>query len=498
MLCPKCQFENSEESKFCGGCGKKFDLTCSECGTNNPAENIFCNECGSNLKPAKKVPDQITETKSPPASPSKETLVTDKPAFTGERKHITVLFSDLAGYTAMSERLDPEEVKEIMSWIFGEIAQVVTKYEGFIEKFVGDAVMVLFGVPKVHEDDPVRAIKAAREIHDLVEAISSKLKQKIRQPLNMHSGINTGLIVTGEVDVEKGTHGVVGDTLNQASRLADIARPGEILVGSQTHELVTPYFETKPLAAVSIKGKAKPVTPYLVVKELVVSNRFEAAEQRGFTTFTGRRQELITLNSCLDKAMTGNGQFVTVVGEAGVGKSRLLFEFRHSIDRDQFTALQGRCQSYGSTVPYLPFLNALKRGLHLSEDDTPSELKEKAVSNILYIDKKLEQFLPLYLHLLSIQSENHPLPKNLHGIELKNAINQALAALNLLNSKRKPMVLILEDWHWADEASDSTLKHLVSLIASYPLMVVVIYRPEYSSSWSNWSYHTPYCLKTTR
>jgi predicted ATPase len=360
---------------------------------------------------------------------------------------------------------------------------------------VGDAAMALFGVPKAHEDDPVRAIKAAREIHDLVEKISFKLNQKIGQPLKMHSGINTGLIVTGEIDVEKGTHGVVGDTINLASRLADIAMPGEILVGSQTHELVAPYFETRPLAAVPIKGKTKPVVPYLIVKESVVHSRLEAAELRGFTAFTGRKQELNTLNSCLDKARAGNGQFVTVVGEAGIGKSRLIFEFRHSIDRDQFTVLQGRCQSYGGNVPYLPFLNALKRGLHLSEDDTPSELREKAVSNILDIDQTLKQFIPVYLHLLSIQSEDHALPKNLHGLELKNMINEALAIINILNSKRKPMVLILEDWHWADEASDLTLKHFVSLIASYPIMVVVLYRPEYSTSWANWSYHTPIVLK---
>jgi class 3 adenylate cyclase len=495
MLCPICNLESPAGSKFCGGCGQKFDLVCSKCGTNNPAENKFCNECGLNLKPAKSVAGRITETKSQPVFHSKETLATDSPTITGERKHITVLFSDLAGYTAMSEQLDPEEVKEIMSWIFGEIAQVVTKYEGFIEKFVGDAVMVLFGVPKVHEDDPVRAIKAASEIHNLVKAISSKLKQKIGHALNMHSGINTGLIVTGEVDIERRIHGAVGDTLNLASRLADIARPGEILIGSQTHELVAPYFETKPLASVSLKGKTKPITPYLVVKESLVGNRFEAAEQRGFTAFTGRKQELITLDSCLDNARAGNGQFVTVVGEAGVGKSRLIFEFRHSIGRDQFTVLQGRCQSYGSNVPYLPFLNALKRGLHLNEDDTPLELKEKAVSNILDIDQALKRYIPVYLHLLSIQSEEHPLPKNLYGLELKNMINEALAAINILNSKRKPMVLILEDWHWADEASDLTLKHIVSLIASYPLMVVVLYRPEYFTSWSNWSYHTPIVLK---
>ena len=495
MICPKCRFENPDGSKFCGGCGRKFDLTCSECGTMNPPENRFCNECGTDLRPVKEVSDQAAETKSPPISASKEALTKDVPSATGERKHVTVLFSDLTGYTAMSEKLDPEDVKEITSQIFGEISRIVANYDGFIEKYAGDAVMAIFGVPQSHEDDPIRAIKAAREIHQFVDTISPTLEKQIGQSISMHTGINTGLVVTGQVDMQRGTHGIAGDTVNLASRLSSLAQPGEILASPQTRALIAPYFETQPLEIVSIKGKTKPITPYLVVRELGVHTRFEAAEQRGFTAFTGRRQELITLNSCLNKVVAENGQFVTVVGDAGVGKSRLVFEFRHSIDRDQFTVLQGRCQSYGSNVPYLPFLNALKRGLHLSEDDTPSELKEKVVSNILNIDETLEQFLPFYLHLLSIPSENHPLPRNLHGIELKNAINQALAVLNILNSKRKPMVLILEDWHWADEASDSTLRHLVSLIDSYPLMVVVIYRPEYSLTWPNWSYHTPIVLK---
>jgi len=495
MQCPKCQFENPEGIKFCVECGNKLEAICPKCGFNNSPSFKFCGECGHNLKLSKEVFDEISEPEKAPLHLRIEEPSSDTAHIESERKHVTVLFSDLTGYTAMSEKLDPEEVKEITSRIFGDISKIVGKYDGFIEKYAGDAVMAIFGVPKAHEDDPIRAVKAAREIHELVNVISPDVESRIGQPISMHSGINTGLVVTGEVDVERGTHGVAGDTINLASRLSSLAQPGEILASPQTHALIAPYFETKPLEIVSIKGKTKPVTPHLVVREFGVHTRFEASERLGFTAFTGRSHELTTLNSCLDKVVTGNGQFVTVVGEAGVGKSRLVFEFRHSIDRDKFTVLQGRCQSYGSNVPYLPFLNALKRGLHLSEDDTPSELEEKVISNILSIDQTLEQLLPFYLHLLSIPSENHPLPKNLHGIELKNVINQALAALNILNSKRKPMVLILEDWHWADEASDSTLRHLVSVIASYPLMVVAIYRPEYSSTWPNWSYHTPIVLK---
>ena len=215
MKCPNCQFENREEAKFCLKCGEKLELKCPQCGKELPLLAEFCDECGARL-------GLLAEEKEVPEAE-------------GERKHVTVLFSDLSGYTGMSEKLDPEELKEIMSRIFGEIAQVVTKYEGFIEKFVGDAAMALFGVPKAHEDDPIRAIKVAREIHELVDAFSPEVEKKIGQGITMHSGINSGLVVTGEIDIEKGTHGVAGDTVNLASRLCSLGKAGEILVGPATY-----------------------------------------------------------------------------------------------------------------------------------------------------------------------------------------------------------------------------------------------------------------------
>jgi len=228
MKCPKCQFDNKEGAKFCLQCGERLELQCPQCGKLLPLLAKFCDECGQRL-------EVITETEK--AVPQTE----------GERKHVTVLFSDLSGYTAMSERLDPEEVKEITSRIFGEISKVINKYEGFVEKFVGDAVMALFGVPNAHEDDPLRAIRAAREIHELVDTISPEVEKKIGQPISMHTGINTGLVVTGEVDMEKGTHGVAGDTINLASRLSSLAKADEILVSPDTYRHAEGHFTFESL-----------------------------------------------------------------------------------------------------------------------------------------------------------------------------------------------------------------------------------------------------------
>jgi class 3 adenylate cyclase len=391
MKCSKCQFENREIAKFCLKCGVRLEFICPQCGLKLPLHAQFCDECGQRLEevPAKKRPLEDIES---------------------ERKHVTVMFSDLSGYTAMSERLDPEEVKDIMSRIFGEIAQVVAKYEGFIEKFIGDAVMAFFGVPAAHEDDPVRAIKAAREIHEIVHGMSSRVEEKIGHRLSMHTGINTGLVVTGEVNVAKGTHGVIGDTLNLASRLAGLAKPGEILVSSETQNLISPYFQTESLGLVTFKGKTQPIQAYYVHDELPEESRFEVSAKRGLTRFTGREQELAALHNCLEKTVAGRGQFLTVVGEAGVGKSRLLYEFRQSLDRNKVTVMRGRCQSVRTDTSYFPFISALTDELHLHERNTPYEDPESVIAKILAIDQRLETYLPFYLCLLSIPNPDKPEP----------------------------------------------------------------------------------------
>ena len=388
MHCPVCQFENRTGVKFCEQCGNKLVLVCSGCGARLPVGSKFCGECGHPLA------DEV-ETAKPK-------LHTES-----QRKRVSVLFSDMSGYTALSERLDPEEIRDIMNQIFDEIARVVVNYEGFVEKFIGDAVMAIFGVPKSREDDAIRAVRVAREIHRIVETMNAELKTLTGQPLCMHSGISSGLVVTGDLDLDTGSHGVLGATVNLASRLSNLARPGEILVSPETHRLIAPYFKMEALPQTDIKGIAQPIVPYRVLEESAVQSRFEASKTKGLTEFAGRQEELAVLYACLNRAAAGHGQFVTVVGEAGVGKSRLLYEFRHSINRNQIMVLQGRCQSYGGKTPYLPFINVLRRGLQLREDDSPLRRQQKAVANVLQIDPALAQYLPMYLHLLSIPSEKY-------------------------------------------------------------------------------------------
>lgn len=413
----------------------------------------------------------------------------------GERRQATILFSDLSGYTAMNELLDPEEVEKIMNRIKEAAIWIIEGLEGTVNQFIGDEVVALFGIPHAHEGDPSRAVLAAMELHAMVDQLSEEVKPMIGRSLSMHSGINTGLIVTAVRDDRDGKFGLTGDTVNTGARILAQAKENEILVSPDTQRLISPYFETESMEPVRMKGKAEPMVPHRIVGKSAAQSRIEAAEQRGFTQYVGREAELAQLNACLEKSCRGQGQFVTVFGEAGLGKSRLLYEFRHHLDRCQVAVVQGRCQSYGASTPYLPFLDALRKGGKLGDDDSPRELHEKVINAILRVDASLEKYIPLFLHILSIPSKQYPLPDDLSGEELKQTIQMALVEVYTLYTQHKPLVLILEDWHWVDEASEETLLKLLETTSAYPLMVLVNFRPEYSPHWPTYPFHSSIEIK---
>jgi class 3 adenylate cyclase/tetratricopeptide (TPR) repeat protein len=483
MQCPRCQAENSERARFCVECGQRLEKSCPACGNLLSLGAKFCDQCGERLSEASPAAAQSAPRPAPTLAPE------------GERRQATVLFSDLSGYTAMNERLDPEEVRGIVGRIKAGAVRIVEGHGGIVNQFVGDEVVALFGVPLAHEDDPVRAVRAARDLHALVRALSPEVERRIGAPLRLHTGISTGLIVTGTEDRRDGTYGITGDAVNIGARLASHAASDAVLVSEETQRLIADFFQVEPLAPVELKGKSGRVTPYRVIEQTGVSSRFEAAAQRGFTTYAGREVELRTLNAALDKARTGQGQFVTVMGEPGIGKSRLLFEFRHALPREQAVVLTGHCQSYGTDTPYLPMVDALRRGLRLEEAGGADALHDHVVAAARAISPALERYLPQYLHLLSIPSEQHKIPATLQGDALRRSFEEALAAILTENARRQPMALILEDWHWADEASDAALRHLAGLVPHHPLQVVVSYRPDYERKWANPQNYTPLVLQ---
>jgi class 3 adenylate cyclase/tetratricopeptide (TPR) repeat protein len=430
MKCPKCQSENPEGKKYCGDCGHRLD------------EPIL--------------------------------TATPIPSTDSERKHVTVLFSDMSGYTAMTEKLDPEEVKEIMGRVFGEISQVVARYQGFIEKFIGDAVMALFGATVSHEDDPVRAIKAAREIHDIVFTISPRYEKKIGRPLTMHTGICTGLVVTGDVNLEKGTHGVLGDTINTASRLSGLAKPGEIVISSETHRQAEGYFTFEPLEVTHVKGKAEVVKPYKVISQKEDPNKTHGLSGLR-AALIGRKVEMAQLQEALQSLKQGKGSIFSIVGDAGTGKSRLIEEFKSTVNPDENQWREGHAYAYSQNIPYFPVMDLLRRAWQVHEGDSIEQIRQKVETGARSRLGEREYLLPFVGSLFSLKyPEIEYASPELWKARLHEAIRLILEDL----CKRVPAIICIEDLHWADPSSVELIKNTLAYFR-HPIMFLFIYRPTF-------------------
>jgi class 3 adenylate cyclase/tetratricopeptide (TPR) repeat protein len=456
MKCPKCQHDNPEGKNFCRECGAKLVLECPQCNAEILPGDKFCGECGQMIEEAKDA----------------EMLVVDAE---GERKYVTVLFSDLSGYTAMSEKLDPEELKEIMSRIFGEIAQVVTNYEGFIEKFVGDAVMALFGVPKAHEDDPVRAILAAREIHQLIEAMSPGFETKIGRSISMHTGINTGLVVTGDVNMEKGTHGVSGDTINLASRLQSLAKKGEILVGHDTYTQAEGHFSFESMEPATVKGKADPVQVYKVLfqKERPVTvHRLSGLRAE----LIGRKAEIAELVEAVKNLHEGEGRVFSICGAAGTGKSRLVEEFKSTLNLKEIQWIEGHAYAYSQNIPYFPLIDLLNKVLEIKEDDSPEKVRKKLEYGIERLLGKKDEIIPYVGSLYSLQ---YPEVEDVRPEFWRSRLQEAVQIIISALAKRAQTIFFLEDLHWADPSFVELLRNTL-LHTRQPAIVLCVYRPVFN------------------
>jgi class 3 adenylate cyclase/tetratricopeptide (TPR) repeat protein len=456
MKCQKCQFDNREGVKFYEECGAKMELKCPKCGAEILLERKFCGKCGQKLK-------------------AEEVIEKVEPSLEGERKQVSILFSDLSGYTAMSERLDPEEVKEIMSRVFGEITSIVNKYDGSIQKFMGDAVVAFFGVPKAHEDDPVRAIRAAKEIHSFVEGISPGVEQRVGQSLSMHTGINTGLVVTGQVDQNGGTTGVLGDTINLASRLSDLAKAGEILVGSVTYQLTEGHFIFEKLEPAQVKGKAKAVQVYRVLstkeKPLTLHRTFGLRAD-----LIGRKAELAQLQEVVQRLRQGKGGIFSICGDAGTGKTRLLEEFRGALDLNEIQWREGHAYAYSQNIPYFPLIDLLNRTWQIEEGDSPEKVKGKIESGIENLIGKKQDVLS---YVGSLYSLSYPEIEGVSPEFWRSGLLKAIQAILSALAQRGPTIICLEDIHWADPSSLDLLRSIL-LEFSHPILFICVYRLPFS------------------
>jgi class 3 adenylate cyclase/tetratricopeptide (TPR) repeat protein len=476
MKCPRCGFENREVARFCLECGGELQIECPLCGKALPSRAKFCDECGADLTKSPEIPlPTLSKTAGPLAETEAKEAARAVPAGEGERKFVTALFSDISGYTVMSERLDPEELKEVTSLIFGRISAIIRRYDGFIEKYIGDAVVAIFGAHRAHEDDPVRAIRAAREIHELVEAISPRYEKKIGQPLSMHTGINTGIAVTGEIDFQTGKHGIVGDTINLAARLSSLGRAGEILVGADTYSQSEGFFRFEEREPAQIKGMAKPVSFYRVLSPLDEPRKTHGLHGRQ-AELVGRKLELAQLKEAALELQEKKGSIFFICGPAGTGKSRLVEEFKVALNLKEVQWREGHAYPYAQNIPYFPFVNLLSRVFQIEETDSPGRIREKLERGAKSLVGEKESVIPLLGSLYNLEY------RELRGIDpefWKNQLRRAIQSILSAMALQQPTIICLEDLHWADPSSLELLR-LIMLEAQFPILFLCVYRPAIS------------------
>jgi class 3 adenylate cyclase/tetratricopeptide (TPR) repeat protein len=401
------------------------------------------------------------------------------PLAQGERRQVTIWMADLCGYTGLNEVFDPEEVAAFMDRIEREATRVVHEHDGVVNQFVGDEIVALFGVPTAHEDDAQRAVSSALQLHGYVRQLGRELEAKLSHALRLHTGIHSGLVLAKLQDPRHGLYGLRGDTINVAARLRSLAQPDEILTSETTQQLIAPFFQSEPLEPFALKGRSAPVMAYRVLAPTSTATPFEAAQLHGLAPLAGRAQELAVLVDCYERARTGQGQLVTVSAHAGVGKSRLLHEFRQRIETSA-TVFATRCEAYGKVTPYQAFLRPLRQALGGS-DARPGETSQAAVESTL-ARLGLSEYASTFSSLLALVHEG-PSSQTAQGEALRELILRALVDLFVALAREKPVVLLLEDWHLADEGSSTAVVHLARSIAAHPILMVVSHRPLDAAPW---------------
>ena len=499
MDCPKCETQNPAIRKFCYECGAKLSRPCPECGVENLPRDKFCGECGQDLRaPPRGVSD------SPPLEEKirkiqrylpkglTEKILSQRDKIEGERRQVTVMFCDMEGFTQLADRMGPEETYSIMDQVYEILIHKVHDYGGTVNEMTGDGIMALFGAPIAVEDAAQRAVRSAYAIHKEIARFTDQIGEKGLQPprVRMRIGIHSGPVVVGTLGNDlRVEFKAVGDTVNLASRVEGLAEPGATLVSEETYHQTRGFFRFEALGSRPVKGKDKPISVYRVIAPNTRRTRFEANAERGLTPLFGRDRELGLLLDAYERARVGKGQAFSIVSPAGMGKSRLLYEFRKEVANENTTFLEGKCLSYSMGQAYHPIIDMLRGSFDIQEEDKEEKIKEKVREGLRQIAVEEETCLPYLLDLLSAHN-GHVDSKSMNPEMRKAKIIEAFNRIVISSSLVRPLILAFEDLHWMDVSSEDVIRYVLSSIAGSRVLLLFTYRPEYVHKWENKSYHS--------
>jgi class 3 adenylate cyclase/tetratricopeptide (TPR) repeat protein len=485
MTCPRCQTENPPQAKFCLECAAPLAARCANCGTQLPASAKFCLECAH---PVSGAPVGQPRFVSPEAYTPKhlaEKILTSKNALEGERKQVTVLFADLKGSMELLADRDPEEARKLLDPVLEHMMEAVHRYEGTVNQVMGDGIMALFGAPLAHEDHAVRACYAALRMQERVKTYAEEVRRTHAAVVKIRVGLNSGEVVVRAIGSDLHMdYTAVGQTTHLAARMEQIADPGAIVITPDTLALAEGYVEVKSFGPIPVKGLPAPIEIFELTGAGTARTRLQAAALRGLTRFVGRDAEVEHLRRVLGQAAAGRGQVVALVGEAGVGKSRLTYEFTHSHRVQDWLILEASSVSYGKATNYLPVIDLLKGYFKIGDRDDQREMRAKVLGRVLGLDRALEPVVPPLLALLDVPVED-PAWQALDPPQRRQCTLDAVKRLLLRESQVQPLLVVFEDLHWIDGETQALLDSLVESFGSARLLLLVNHRPEYEHRWGS-------------
>ena len=483
--CDACGYEAPSDFAFCPKCGKALKVTCASCGSVSPPDFAFCPRCGWAMQESPRSTDP-----SPPPGPTGASIgwlgpaAAERPAMDeADRRPVTVLFADLSGFTSLSERLDPEDVRAIQTDLFEGLSAAVLEYGGSVEKFAGDAVMAVFGAPVAHEDDPQRALYAALAMQDWADSLSSRWEDRLGQALLLHIGVNSGEVVAGTLgSTAQASYGVTGDTVNTSARLQSTVGPGQTLVSETTYRLARHLFAFESLGAVEVRGKTEPIPVHRLTGVLEAAGTGRGLEVHGLVApLVGRHAEMTQMEAAFERVLGGQAQVVSLTGDAGVGKSRLLQEFLERLGGEgrlrSATVRRAKCTAL-SEQPYGVLASFLGEAYGLLADDSLEVAQTKLAEGLRLLgasEEEIDRISPILGYLRGLETG-----VALRHVEPEHLNRQILLAIRTLCERqleRGPLILVAENLQWADAASLEVLRIMVDRLAERALMMLFSHRP---------------------
>ncbi len=487
MQCPKCQQDNPANARFCLQCGSSVLLSCTKCGTELPANSRFCFSCGNPV--AQTIPPASASPNSYTPRHLAEKILISKGVIEGERKQVTVLFADLKSSLELLADRDPEEARRLIDPVLDLMMEAVHRYEGTVNQVLGDGIMALFGAPLAHEDHAVRACYAALAIQSSIKHYSQELRRSHGLEMQTRVGLNSGEVVVRTIGNDLSMeYSAIGQTTHLAARMEQLATPGTVRLTAETTRLAEGFIQVVPLGPVPVKGLADPIEVFELTGALALRTRMQASAARGLTRFVGRHTELSVLSETLKRAELGRGEIVALVGEPGVGKSRLVWEFTHSHRTQGWLVLEAGSVSYGKASAYRPIIDLLKGYFQIEDRDDARRIREKVAGKLVTLERSLESTLPAFLSLLNVPFEDADWAA-LHPSQRRQKILETCKRLVLRESQVQPLVLVFEDLHWIDEETQAFLDSLVESLPTARLLLLVNYRPEYEHGWGRKTFY---------